>query len=897
MKKTLLLLILFISILTAQNFKQVKVFLNERSDYAKLIESGIDIDHGYFEKDNSVSIFITDDEFEILKSIGFHYQILIDNWDEHFSNRPELTADQKRFFQIESKEDFGVEGFGFGSMGGFYTMDEVYEKLDSMRIQYPNLITQKFSIGTSIEGRPIYVTKISDNPDVDEDEPEVFFNSLIHAREPAAMMGVMYYMYYLLENYGVDPEVTYLVNNREIYFMPVFNVDGYEYNHATNPSGGGMWRKNRRNNGSSYGVDLNRNFGYKWGYDNSGSSGSPSSETYRGTAPFSEPETDAFRDFVESRNFLTGLNYHTYSNLLIIPWGYINQETPDSLIFREYASDMTQFNGYEWGTSGNILYEVNGATDDWMYGEQTTKNKVFTMTPEVGSGSDGFWPSQNRIYPLAQENLFPNLYITWVAGGYVGLTGFEFSSTYINPGDNFTFTPSLRNKGLSAAHNLTIEITSTDDFVTVNSQPIFVDSISSRSQFTPSDQTEVTLSNSAPIGGEINLVVKVFSDGILMTEDTAKATIGTPTFLFEDNHDDPTVLWNIAASPATPAWDATTNSFYSAPSSYTDSKNGDYTNNATVSMTLKDPIDLSNSPAPTLVFWTKYDIEDNWDCGQVQISTNNGATWISLQGNYTVPGSGSGAQPSGQPVYDGLQLSWVKEEISLNQFQSQQVKLRFLLSSDFSITEDGWYVDDIKIFYYGAVPVELVSFSAGQIDNSVALKWSTATELNNSGFEILKSNDKVNWKKIGFKEGRGTTQKRSDYLFTDENPYSGKNFYKLIQIDFDGTAKELDMAEVDFSINLKFALEQNYPNPFNPTTKIKFAIPAVNATHSGQARGLVTLKVLDLLGREVATLLNKPMPAGNYEVEFDASNLPSGVYFYKIAAGSFVETKKMMLIR
>jgi carboxypeptidase T len=216
----------------------------------------------------------------------------------------------------------GVEGFGYGSMGGFFTMTEVYARLDSMFALYPNIITQKFSIGTTVQGRPIYVAKISDNPNVNESEPQVFYNSLIHAREPQAMMTVMYYMYYLLENYGTDPEVTYLVNNREIYFQPIVNPDGYEYNRTTDPNGGGMFRKNRKlNSDGSYGIDLNRNFGYMWGYNNSGSSNIPSDETYRGTSAFSEPETQAYRDFVNSKNFKTTLNYHTYSNLLLYPWG------------------------------------------------------------------------------------------------------------------------------------------------------------------------------------------------------------------------------------------------------------------------------------------------------------------------------------------------------------------------------------------------------------------------------------------------------------------------------------------------------------------------------------------------------------------------------------------------
>ena len=196
------------------------------------------------------------------------------------------------------------------------------------------------------------MVKISDNPDIDEQEPEILYTALIHAREPQSMMQMIYFMYYLLENYNTDPSVQYLVDNREMFFIPVLNPDGYEYNRSTNPSGGGMWRKNRKNNGGSYGIDLNRNFGpyAYWNAPNGGSSTVPSSDTYRGTAPFSEPETANLRDFLATRYFKNALNYHTYSNLLIYPYGALEMETPDSATFREFARDMTAYNGYEYGT-------------------------------------------------------------------------------------------------------------------------------------------------------------------------------------------------------------------------------------------------------------------------------------------------------------------------------------------------------------------------------------------------------------------------------------------------------------------------------------------------------------------------------------------------------------------
>jgi murein tripeptide amidase MpaA len=140
-------------------------------------------------------------------------------------------------------------------------------------------------------GRDLYWVRISNDPTVDQDKPEVLYTGMHHAREPIGMQLLIYYMYYLLENYDTDPEVQYIVNNFELYFVPILNMDGYAYNIQNQPNGGGEWRKNRRqNDDGSYGVDINRNYDYMWGYDNDGSSPYPWDDTYRGPSAFSEPE-------------------------------------------------------------------------------------------------------------------------------------------------------------------------------------------------------------------------------------------------------------------------------------------------------------------------------------------------------------------------------------------------------------------------------------------------------------------------------------------------------------------------------------------------------------------------------------------------------------------------------
>lgn len=301
------------------------------------------------------------------------------------------------------------------TMGGFRTFSEIVAYLDTLTSDYPSITTEKFSIGTSIEGRDLWVVKISDNPDIDEDEPEILYVSLIHAREPCAGAALLHLMEHFLSNYGIDPDITDLVNGRELYFLPVQNPDGYVYNQQTDPNGGGMWRKNRRDNGDGeYGVDCNRNYGYKWGYDDMGSSPSTWSATYRGTGPFSEPETDLVKDFVVSRDFVIIHNFHTYSNLEIWPYGYDRFFTHEEDFFKNLGDSMTMFNGYDPGI-GWTLYPTNGASDDWGWGDTISKPRIISLTCEIGGPSDGFWPNPSRIPALVAENVWPNVFLAKIA--------------------------------------------------------------------------------------------------------------------------------------------------------------------------------------------------------------------------------------------------------------------------------------------------------------------------------------------------------------------------------------------------------------------------------------------------------------------------------------------------
>ncbi|AXJ01553.1 Por secretion system C-terminal sorting domain-containing protein [Cyclonatronum proteinivorum] len=413
-------------------FYRVTIPLETSETIRQVGDLGVAIDHVHFHE-NALQAELSGYELKLLREAGIPFGIHTRDMAAWYE--AELTSDP--VFQGGLPRLQGVpENFKLGSMGGHLTFDEVVAELDLMHELYPELITPKFSIGQSYEGRPIWTVWIAS--DLETPKPQAYYNSLIHAREPMSMMNLVYYMWWLLENYGEDDYATFLVDNRHMAFSLVLNPDGYEFNRMNNPNGGGMHRKNRRPVGTSnQGVDLNRNFGPMifWDHPSGGSSTNPNTDTYRGEAPFSEPETEAMRTFTLSHDFRTVFNYHNFSNLLIYPYGSLNRETADSLTFRAYAAEMTAENNYVYGTDMETVgYATRGAADDWFYGLESSGgfgpsyNRI-SMTPEVGGANDGgsgwggaFWARAERIVPLSQDNLLPNQLLAQFAGPELRLT-------------------------------------------------------------------------------------------------------------------------------------------------------------------------------------------------------------------------------------------------------------------------------------------------------------------------------------------------------------------------------------------------------------------------------------------------------------------------------------------
>jgi murein tripeptide amidase MpaA len=300
--------------------------------------------------------------------------------------------------------------------GAFHSYSEVERELFALADSYPELI-RIVDIGDSVEGRNIYAAKISDNVYAEENEPEVVFMGCHHAREWISVEIPLLLVRYLGEQYAQNARIRHLVNHSQIWIIPLVNPDGLEFSIYFYR----YWRKNMRDNrDGSFGVDLNRNYGYLWGKDNSGSSPDPESYVYRGPAPFSEPETQAVRDFVATHDIRSLVTYHNYSQIIMYPWGHTTESPPDQSLLHDMSARMSQLmepvNGrfYGYGQAGAALYVTNGDTADWSYGVYGIPSFTIELPP-LDQIHGAFYNSETDIMPIFWENLPAMLYLVeWV---------------------------------------------------------------------------------------------------------------------------------------------------------------------------------------------------------------------------------------------------------------------------------------------------------------------------------------------------------------------------------------------------------------------------------------------------------------------------------------------------
>lgn len=661
-------------------YSKVKIFINNPSEIERLVELGIDLDHPEFEKDNSISLFLNAWEMNMLSEQQFNYKVIIPDFREFYATL--VQNDQGQIATMQRSASV-ADGFDLGSMGGFYTFSEVEGKLDEMFQNYPNLVTSKVSIGTTLEGRPIWMVKISDNPTIDEPEPAVYFDGLHHAREPLSMATCINFMFWLLENYDSDPSVQFLVNSRELYFVPVVNPDGYVYNEQTDPNGGGLWRKNRRPDpGGCVGVDLNRN--YAFGYNNNGncSSGDPCSGTYRGPSAFSEPETTAVSNFMNQVAPNTGFSIHSTAGSYLMPYGF-DTSPPAFEIYSEWASSFLDGNDYPYGVTFQMLgYTSCGTTRDYMHSEG-----IYGWTPEIDG--DGFWPTPSTIFDLVGENVRPMYYQSFIAGGYLDVQ----SHTQIGdalPGGSFDLVVEIKNVGVGASAEIVSVILEASVPEVMVPTASSYGTVAARSKKDNAANPFTISIDPSFTGTSFLITASTYQDGVLNEVKEIPILVGNATPLFTDDAENGSASWNASGNGI--SWGQVADDSYSGDFSFGDSDGGNAENNSLNYFELSQSFDFTQTITPVVSFATKWSLEGP-DYAAFQISTDVGTTWVDLQ-------------------EFNENNDWTNLVFVLDDYKNfTDVRFRFKMFTDNSLPADGFYFDDFRLMDYdtdilGYDPVE-----------------------------------------------------------------------------------------------------------------------------------------------------------------------------------------------
>ncbi len=684
-----------------------RVHLGRPLEYYVILSAGFDVIEFHASDPDrgetgppAVDVLLHGDDDLKLARMGFSFEVLQTDLEAA------ITVGSKPLTQALAS---GPPNFGMGGMGGFYTFAEIVATIDHYATNYPALVSPKQAIGTTHEGRTIWAFKVSDNPTQTENEPRVLFDALHHAREPMSAHTLLWFVDVLATGYGVDPSITQLVDEREIWFVPCVNPDGYVYNQTTNPGGGGLWRKNRRNNaGSCEGVDLNRNWPTGWAWDNAGSSSDPCSEVYRGPGAASEPEVQAMNQFLTGKSFATAWSMHTYGEWMVEPYGY--KPVSPSPAYAEYSADMVAYNGYIAGIAYTLLYPANGAALDHYH----DVHGAVAFSPEIG---DAFWPPIQDAVAIAEENVEPGLLMVKYAGGWVdvaGLTVVEVAGDgdgAVDPGETGRVVLTLRNKG-QADTAASLLVSSPTPDVTTGAGGATTPTVASLTNFTLDDAAlDFTVAASVAPGSTLSLEVSLTAvvDSVSHVV-VVPITIGSPRVILRDDceadrgwsaglptddataglweRDDPNqVIYNGAVSqPANDATPAPGTDCFVTGNDAASAGSDDVDSGRTTLVTPR--FDLTNTAAPHVRYSRHYFNDDNDDAFLVSISNDDGSNWTDLE---SITG-----------VHNGwTQMTWQVEDFLA---KSDRMRLRFIAedSPNNSITEAA--IDDFEVIDFAATP-------------------------------------------------------------------------------------------------------------------------------------------------------------------------------------------------
>ncbi|MBT8386843.1 MAG: T9SS type A sorting domain-containing protein [Ignavibacteria bacterium] len=744
--------------------KQIKISADNPEHIRLLYNLKLNMDF-YAPAYDYIVAYVIPKELRQIEELGIPYFVEIED----------LNTFNENFWKIEE---------------AYHTYQEIIDLADSLSTAFPN-ICKKIIFGYSLGNRQCAALKISDNVTIDEPEAEVIFDGGIHGNEVGGPENIIRFARDLCLQYGSDPIITNLINNREIWLYLMVNPDGRYYDTRYN------------NNG----VDLNRDWAYMW--DAWGGS----------TGPCSQIESKNLRSCMYSNQFVVHTTFHSGTEYISCPWSYRPDQPLDWNHIIQLAGLYSSVSGYsnlEYGQGNSGMYPINGSTKDGNYGMMSS----ISWSMEISNSKH---PPASQIMQYYNWN-YPSMLAMIEYAGY-GLEGIVTDAT--------TGTP------VTAA-------------VFVNNYyPAYSD----------------------PTAGDYHKYVLP----------------GTYSFTVVANGYQSQTINNIVVS----ANSSTVTNFQLQQGG------GHYVYKFAASqIPNNNPSDEGLTPA---VIGPPDDI--NYSIGK------NG--WCVLDMQYPIPdGTGSDfivyegdTSPEEYYCYVGQTIDgpWIllgfgngTTQFDLSSSGLTQAQfIKILDDGDgTAITPNaGFDLDAIKAT--DIVPVELVSFSSEVINDEVVLKWQTATETNNSGFEVEKTQmsnvkNQAEWLRISFIEGKGTTTERTDYSYNDKMNKPGTYLYRLKQLDFDGTINYSPEVEVEVISPNKFALFQNYPNPFNPATAINFSLPK---------QADVKLVVYNMVGQVVDEIINKTLEEGYHEVQFDAGDYASGVYYYRLKTSDFTSVKKMILLK
>ncbi|HEX2629343.1 MAG TPA: M14 family zinc carboxypeptidase [Chitinophagaceae bacterium] len=897
-----------------EKYSRVKIFYDAADPGAqkKFVYGNLHVDHAAFEG-NAFVAEIGPREMEKLRQSAYRYEVMIDDVAADFRQRNDVS----RFFESDQSARMGYvnpcqqassiiqtpPAFGPGGMGGYYTLEEMRQAMGYLVNNYPGIV-DTFSIGRSVENRDIWCIKISDNPASDDNEPEALLVGLQHAREAITGTSLIFFMQYLCQNYATNARVAELVNNREIFIIPCANPDGYERNRRTDPSGGGMQRKNRRKNTGSdstgAGVDLNRNYAEDWG-DCPGSLGDPnnscgtniaSEDTYIGTGPFSEPETQAIRRFANQRNFKIALDQHSNGAYYSLPFGRPSLHTmdpTDALVYTYTPALMGLYNCHRAGNSPqSVGYEVAGGFKDWMLlgdietfpGQADRKEKVYGLTGEANGGS--FWPSAASIIPLCKELCFQNLQLVLTAGSYADVQ--DASDIILAPEGSLNFN--VRRVGLTDAPvSVTLipleNISTADPVYNIASIPTYHNMVSGSIPYTVLNTGD---------GQRIRFIWRVQTGGVTIDDTITK--FHNPFNVFYDNMEtgNASDRWDI-----TGAWGYTTNGGYGgAGRTLSESPSGFYTHGITGTNSTAEwnsAIDLSNATAAYLSFWVRHRSENCRDNMRIQFSVNGGP-FVNTCGRNTVSENFSAL--GGQPALTGIRENWTRELVDLSQYigpANNNVRFRFLFNSNSNVSGDdyyrqvdeGFFIDNVRLIKSTddlvVLPVHFLRFDGRLIGEGRAeLSWDAETDQHHNYFELERSPDSRNFISLG------RSASAPPYKMIDPALMTGNNYYRVKQVDLDGNTRYSNVINIVYNpgrINLIV-----FPNPVKDQLKIRMASP-VNSKYE--------ITITDVAGKIISRQSVTAGPS-SADLSIDFSTKAAQVYLLTVrnSNGEVITVQKII---